>query len=376
MSDLPESQVDLEHFDIDIVVKVLSKTLFSPFFCIFLPITLLSQVKSTSHPAFIWSSAWTALVCFLSFLKHVDRIYSSQASWLFAPPKLKWEDQIVLITGGGTGVGALLAETLATRNVTVVVLTKDAPKYETQSESIHTYLCDVSDYDSVMSVAAKVQDEVGHPTIIVNNAGVVKGKLLLDLTREDVQDTFGANTLAQFWILKAFLPEMIKRGSGHVVTMSSVLGLVNTAQMTDYCASKAALVSLHQSLRAELDSRYLAPAIRTTLVLPSFIMTSMFSAIKFPRSRLFRFLAPAVQPHVIVKEIIDALDAHESRVIRLPSYTQLARLMGPGVGLVPKWLSDAASHLAGANHAMREYGPHPDASERIIAERQAEKKES
>lgn len=73
-------------------------------------------------------------------------------------------------------MGALLAETLATRNVTVVVLTKDAPKYETQSgrsqmkyqsytpdrnvESINTYLCDVSDYDSVMSVAAKVQDEV------------------------------------------------------------------------------------------------------------------------------------------------------------------------------------------------------------------------
>jgi NAD(P)-dependent dehydrogenase (short-subunit alcohol dehydrogenase family) len=70
-------------------------------------------------------------------------------------------------------VGALLAETLATRNVTVVVLTKDAPKYETQSgrsqksptsdrnvESINTYLCDVSDYDSVMSVAAKVRDEV------------------------------------------------------------------------------------------------------------------------------------------------------------------------------------------------------------------------
>lgn len=83
MSDLPESQLDLEHFDIDIgqsfevgetdslltaslVVNVLSKTLFSPFFCIFLPITFLSQVKSISHPAFIWSSAWTALVCFFS----------------------------------------------------------------------------------------------------------------------------------------------------------------------------------------------------------------------------------------------------------------------------------------------------------------------
>jgi NAD(P)-dependent dehydrogenase (short-subunit alcohol dehydrogenase family) len=59
---------------------------------------------------------------------------------------------------------------------------------------------------------------------------------ILDEMLIDLRSTFGANTLAQFWILKAFLPEMIKRGSGHVVTMSSVLGLVNTAQMSESCA--------------------------------------------------------------------------------------------------------------------------------------------
>ena len=90
----------------------------------------------------------------------------------------------------------------------------------------------------------------------------------LCLTRAD-GSTFGANTLAHFWTLKAFLPAMLKRNSGHVVTVSSVLGLVGAAQMSerasrtatpssypaDYCASKAALVSLHSTLRFELDSR-------------------------------------------------------------------------------------------------------------------------
>jgi NAD(P)-dependent dehydrogenase (short-subunit alcohol dehydrogenase family) len=152
--------------------------------------------------------------------------------------------------------------------------------------------------------------QVGHPTIIVNNAGVVQGKLILDLTPEDVKQyaprffillswalkrsrnrTFAVNTLAHFWTLKAFLPAMIQANSGHIVsvyshcsdkihrtvckvTVASVLGVLGCAQMSewtisflvktpfntssfvaDYCASKAALVSLNQSLRYELDKR-------------------------------------------------------------------------------------------------------------------------
>lgn len=83
--------------------------------------------------------------------------------------------------------------------------------------------------------------------MLVNNAGIVKGKLLLDLTEDDVLEwavqcvgesslitysTFGSNTLAHFWILKAFLPGLLARGSGHIVTISSVLGLIGCAQMS------------------------------------------------------------------------------------------------------------------------------------------------
>ena len=161
------------------------------------------------------------------------------------------------------------------------------------------------------------------------------------------------NLLSHFWILKAFLPELIKSKAGHVITMSSVMGLVGAAQMTDYCASKAAVVSLHESLRYELDKRYDAPLVRTTLVLPGYVHTPMFSrtpALPYdfahvdesattvkqapPLSAgLFNFLAPSVPPYVVVKEIITALDWQESREITLPFYAGFTR-SDPSVFLI------------------------------------------
>ncbi|WWD08643.1 hypothetical protein V865_006756 [Kwoniella europaea PYCC6329] len=369
--DSREPHLVSDNFDIDIVIKVLNATIFSPIFVIFLPITFLSQTHS-GHPAFILSCIWTGLICFIGIWNHIDRVYRSGGTWLFAPEKLKWDEQIVLITGGGSGIGALLAETLAMRNVSVVVLTKDPPKFETDNENIYTYICDVSDYKSVEAVAEKVREEVGDPTIIVNNAGVVKGKLLLDLTEEDVKDTFGSNTLAHFWILKAFLPSLLRQNHGHIITMSSVMGVVGAAQMTDYCASKAALISLNQSLRFELDNRYRTPNIRTTLLLPSFISTtSLFSKTVLPASRLFNFFCPPLQSHQVVKVIIDNLDSRESRIIRLPFYTNLARVINDSVGVVPSWMRDLLQRIAGADHAMKEYGPKPDAVQRLAIGRQS-----
>ncbi|WWC87535.1 uncharacterized protein L201_002425 [Kwoniella dendrophila CBS 6074] len=365
-----------DDFNIDVAIKVLSATLFSPFFVIFLPAPLLTQTSST-HPAFIFTCIWTCLICLIGIWNHIDRIYNSGGSWLLAPKKLNWNKQIVLITGGGSGIGALLAETLAARNISVVVLTKYRPQFETKQDSIYTYICDVSDYKNVQAVAQHIREEVGDPTIIVNNAGVVKGKLLLDLTEDDITDTFGSNTLANFWVLKAFLPALLRKGEGHIVTVSSLLGVVGAAQMTDYCASKAALINLNQSLRFELDNRYETPNIRTTILLPSFIQTSLFSKIKLPteQSKIFKFFCPDLEPHSIVKVIIDNLESRESKIIRLPFYTNASRFINDFVGITPNWLKDFVQHVSGADHAMVDYGPKPDAAERLIAEREKQKGE-
>ncbi|WRT65434.1 uncharacterized protein IL334_002377 [Kwoniella shivajii] len=362
-------RVILDEFNLDMVIKIISSNIVSPIFVIFLPIILLSQTSS-SHPAFIGSCIWTGLIVLLGICNRVDRVYKSGGNCLSYNEKLNWDEQIVLITGGGSGIGALLAETLAMRNVSVVVLTKDPPKIQTENTNIYTYICDVSDYKNVQTIAAKVREEVGDPTIIINNAGVVKGKLLLDLTEQDVRDTFGSNALAHFWILKEYLPAILKRGKGHIVTVSSVMGIVGAAQMTDYCASKAALISLNQSLRFELDNRYKTPLIRTTLILPSFIQTELFSKTIFPNSYLFKFFCPPLQPNQIVKSIVHSLDENVSSTIRLPFYTNAARFLGEGFGFIPCWLRDTIQHIAGADHAMRHYGPRPDAAEKLQLERE------
>ena len=123
---------------------------------------------------------------------------------------------------GGSGIGALLAQTLAMRNVTTVVLSKDPVLVDPSNgellhdasnahadisddivDSMFTYTCDVSNYKEVEEVAARIRkevsclpsmlkidpnDQIGDPTIIINNAGVVKGKLLLDLTESDIKE--------------------------------------------------------------------------------------------------------------------------------------------------------------------------------------------
>lgn len=86
--------------------------------------------------------------------------------------------------------------------------------------------------------------------------------------------------------------------------------------------------------------RHKNPGIHTTVLVPALIQTTMFDKIGLPANRLWRFLAPPMAPGTVVEQIVQALDAQESRTIRLPFYTQMARFIGPAVGILPKWLDD------------------------------------
>jgi short-subunit dehydrogenase len=333
-------------FDIDLVIKVLSNTAFSPFFTFFIPVFYVFQGLPWNHPTVIGFGIWSAACSLFWGIKWYSRLYRNQSSLLFGPPPLDWGEQIVVITGGASGVGELLANTLAVRNVPVVVL--DVNPIQTDNYNIEYYKCDISKWEEVEAVAKRIVEDIGHPTILVNNAGVVQGKLLLDLTPDDIKQTFNVNTLAHYWTLKAFLPDMIKNNHGHIVTMSSVTGLIGACQVSDYSASKAALFSLHESLRYELDKRYNAPNVRTTLVVPGHINTPLFSQVSWPRSRLFRFLAPTLQPITVVKAVITALDETHSRTLFMPFYANFVAL----ARLFPSFLRDLAQWLAAADTFM------------------------
>lgn len=333
--------------DIDLVLKVLQHTAFSPFFIALVPTFYYFTGSDVHSNAIIYNIAWFVLVCGFWALQWLSTLYRNQGSLLLRPPRYDWGEQIIVVTGGASGIGELLANTLAVRNVTVVVL--DVKPIVTENYNIQYYKCDVSKWEEVEAVAKTIVEEIGHPTVVINNAGVVQGKLITDLTPEDVRQTFDVNVLAHFWTLKAFLPEMIKQKVGHIVTIGSVMGLVGSAQMTDYSASKAALVSLNESLRYELDKRHKTPAIRTTLVLPGHVFTPLFSRMPaLPNAWWFKFLAPSQPPYTIAKAVIAALDMQESRTVYLPFYTYVARW----VWCLPSFGRDFFQWLSGADYAM------------------------
>ena len=258
-------------------------------------------------------------------------------------------DRVALVTGGASGIGRFLALELARRGAVPVVWDVDEERLSATIEELgrlssrraRGYTCDVRDPDAVRSTAERVHDEVGDPTILVNNAGVVSGARLLDLPDEAIRRTFDVNVLALFWVTKAFLPAMVDAGGGHVVTMASAAGLVGVARQTDYSASKHAAVGFDESLRAELHR--IAPRVRTTVVCPYYVDTGMFEGV---RTRV-PFLLPILRQEDVALRIADAI-AKDRQVLVLPPIVRLI----PALRLLPSAAFDWVMDLFGVNVSM------------------------
>ncbi|MGC8472537.1 MAG: SDR family oxidoreductase [Acidimicrobiales bacterium] len=258
-------------------------------------------------------------------------------------------DRVALVTGGASGIGRLLALELARRGAVPVVWDVDKERLAATIEELgplsssraRGYACDVRDVDAVRSTAERVHYEVGDPLILVNNAGVVSGARLLDLSDEAIRRTFDVNALALFWVTKAFLPAMVDAGHGHIVTVASAAGLVGVARQTDYSASKHAAVGFDESLRAEL--RRIAPRVRTTVVCPYYVDTGMFDGV---RTRV-PLLLPILRQEEVALRIADAI-AKDRSVVVLPPIVRLI----PALRLLPPPAFDWIMDLFGVNVSM------------------------
>lgn len=90
------------------------------------------------------------------------------------------------------------------------------------ASSAHYYKCNITSIEEIKAVAKKIRADVGQPTVLINNAGVARGKDIIDATEKDIRFTFDVNTLAHYWLVQEFLPEMIKNNHGMVVTVASI----------------------------------------------------------------------------------------------------------------------------------------------------------
>lgn len=191
--------------------------------------------------------------------------------------------EIILITGGGSGLGRLMAMRFARLGATIVVWDINEPGIqetvklvEADGGKAHGYKCNIADRECVYKTADLVRKEVGNVTMLINNAGVVSGEFLLKTPDHLIQRTFDVNIVSHFWTTKAFLPNMIENDHGHIVTIASMAGHVGICKLVDYCSSKYAAVGFDESLRVELEVQGIK-GVRTTVVCPYFIQsTGMF----------------------------------------------------------------------------------------------------
>ncbi len=267
-------------------------------------------------------------------------------------PKVKLKGKVVLITGAGSGIGRLMAINFAKAGCDVALwdinknaLIDVAHEISSTGRDAFTYVCDVSDKDFVYRVAERVKRDMGKVDILVNNAGVVSGKPFIECSDAEIKKTMDVNIMAHFWTTKAFLPDMIKDNSGHLVTIASSAGWIGVNSLADYCASKFAAVGFDEAIRMELRKNKI-DGVKTTAVCPFYINTGMFKGAK---SR-FGFLLPILDENYVAEKVVKAV-INKRAVLKMPLLTYSVPLLR----FLPAKYFDMVADILGVSSSMDDF---------------------
>ena len=243
---------------------------------------------------------------------------------------MDFKNKKVLITGGTSGIGKIMARKSLERGISHLViwdineegLAKTKEEFSTFGILISTYKVDVSALDEIRINAQKVRTEVGKIDILINNAGIVVGKYFHENTHLDIQKTMLINSNALMHIALEFLPEMMKTNSGAICNIASSAGLISNPKMAVYAASKWAVNGWSDSLRLEMEQ--LQKNISITTIMPFYINTGMFDGVKSK-------LIPILEPEPTAEKIIKAVE-NKRKILAMPLPYWFIRL---SQGLLP-----------------------------------------
>ena len=188
------------------------------------------------------------------------------------------EDKIAIVTGAGRGIGYAIALRLAQEACTVVISDIDQTSAEesahklaevgAKSLSVRT---DVSKSEDAESLVTHCVETFGGLDILVNNAGITRDSLLIRMNEADWDSVIAVNLKGTYNCLRAAAKVMIKKRSGRIINIASVVGLIGNVGQANYTASKAGVVGLTKTAAKELGSR----GIQVNAVAPGFIETEM-----------------------------------------------------------------------------------------------------
>jgi meso-butanediol dehydrogenase / (S,S)-butanediol dehydrogenase / diacetyl reductase len=188
---------------------------------------------------------------------------------------VKLEGKVALITGGGTGIGAAVAERFVAEGARVCITGRrqemlDKVALSLPGDKVTTCAGDVAVYADAERMVAAVIKFGGKLDVLVNNAGMPTHGTITDLTEKDWNRALAVNLTGPFFMMKASIPHILKAGGGSIVNVASLAGLRCIPAGSVYCSSKAGLIMLTQ--QAALD---FGPDIRCNVICPGAVQTPM-----------------------------------------------------------------------------------------------------
>ena len=191
--------------------------------------------------------------------------------------------KIAYVTGGMGGIGTAICQRLHRDGYKVIAgcgPTRDYAKWLDEQKALgftfYASVGNVADWNSTVEAFSKAKAEHGPIDILVNNAGITRDRMFLKMTREDWDAVIDTNLNSMFNVTKQVVPDMVERGWGRIVQISSVNGEKGQAGQTNYSAAKAGMHGFTMALAQELASK----GVTVNTVSPGYIGTDMVRAIR------------------------------------------------------------------------------------------------
>lgn len=192
---------------------------------------------------------------------------------------MDFTNKTAVVTGGSRGIGLAIATKLAQggANIAILYVGDESEGIKAKEEllqygtKVEQYFCDVSDFEASQKVVEQVIEEFGGIDFLINNAGITRDKLILNMDEKDFDAVIGVNLKGTFNMIKHTYKHFMKKRFGRIVSTSSIVGLNGNAGQANYSASKAGIIGLTKSVAKELAGR----GVTANAVAPGYIRTDM-----------------------------------------------------------------------------------------------------